>query len=278
MHTEDAVRAALTVAAEHGIRCAAPVVLRDAANVLVHLAPAPVVARVAAATALVRADVAATLARDVDLTGYLAGRGAPVVPPSAELPPGPHVRADRVLTFWRYVEHVPAHIHRPDEVGPLLAALHAELRGYPGALPTEPPLYAAATLAHLGRPDLAWLAEDADRVLADLAAVAGPAVPLHGDAHPGNLLATPDGPLWTDFEDAWRGPAAWDLACLVHSRRFDGAAAVAATKVATAPGELAACLTARRLQGVLWQLLRAEQVPDRQPEADRGLAEWFAGR
>src|SRR2546423_1704971 len=29
---------------------------------------------------------------------------------------------------------------------------------------------------------------------------------LHGDAHPGNLLSTPDGLVWNDFEDAWRGP------------------------------------------------------------------------
>lgn len=37
---------------------------------------------------------------------------------------------------------------------------------------------------------------------------------LHGDAHPGNLLPTVDGLLWTDFEDVSRGPLDWDLATL----------------------------------------------------------------
>ncbi|MDQ3822367.1 MAG: aminoglycoside phosphotransferase family protein, partial [Actinomycetota bacterium] len=39
--------------------------------------------------------------------------------------------------------------------------------------------------------------------------------PLHGDAHFRNVLWSPDGPLWSDLENACRGPVEYDLAALV---------------------------------------------------------------
>jgi thiamine kinase-like enzyme len=50
-----------------------------------------------------------------------------------------------------------------------------------------------------------------------------PFQPLHGDAHPGNLLNTTLGLLWTDWEDTFRGPVEWDLASIIwNSRILDG--------------------------------------------------------
>ena len=37
---------------------------------------------------------------------------------------------------------------------------------------------------------------------------------LHGDAHPGNVIVGPEGPLWLDFEEVCRGSAAWDYATI----------------------------------------------------------------
>ena len=37
--------------------------------------------------------------------------------------------------------------------------------------------------------------------------------PLHGDAHRWNLLHTPSGPLWSDFENVCLGPRELDIAC-----------------------------------------------------------------
>lgn len=51
-----AARAAVSVAARLGVACAEPAVLADGANVIVHLSPSPVVAKVAASTPAVRAD------------------------------------------------------------------------------------------------------------------------------------------------------------------------------------------------------------------------------
>ena len=41
-----------------------------------------------------------------------------------------------------------------------------------------------------------------------------PTQTLHGDAHPGNLIATRNGLVWIDFEDVCLGPLEWDLASI----------------------------------------------------------------
>ncbi|HJZ38019.1 MAG TPA: aminoglycoside phosphotransferase family protein, partial [Solirubrobacterales bacterium] len=46
---------------------------------------------------------------------------------------------------------------------------------------------------------------------------------LHGDASIGNLLRTPDGLLWNDFEDTFRGPVEWDVSGYLISLGWRGA-------------------------------------------------------
>lgn len=71
--TQTRADAAVKVAASLGIHSRDPVVLADGANVVVHLRPAPVVAKVAASTTAVRA-AAAWLQRELDVTRFLVGR------------------------------------------------------------------------------------------------------------------------------------------------------------------------------------------------------------
>src|SRR3712207_2885002 len=102
-----ALRAAVEVAEEAGLRFDQPVVLHEGSSLLVHLRPAPVVARVALLTAAVRAGEA-WYAREVAVARHLADAGAPVVAPSDELPAGPHAHGGCTLTFWEYAEAVDA--------------------------------------------------------------------------------------------------------------------------------------------------------------------------
>lgn len=44
---------------------------------------------------------------------------------------------------------------------------------------------------------------------------------LHGDCHPGNVLWTPDGPHFVDFDDCRMGPAVQDLWMLLSGERSD---------------------------------------------------------
>jgi hypothetical protein len=281
-----AVGAAVTVAAEHGLRCSEPVVLSDSSNVVVHLAPSPVVARVATTTGLVRSNVAATMAKDLALADYLAGQGAAVVAPSPELPTGPHTSGGYPVTFWTCVEHEQDHTFRPEEVGPLLAELHHHLRDFPGDLPDAPPLDVPLIVEHLRESltaeglltedDLAGMLAAHERVQRAIAATGDERLPLHGDAHPANLLFTTQGPMWTDFEDAWRGPIEWDLVCLATTGRLDGRAAVATYPDAPDDAALAPYLEGRLLQGLAWSFVYQHHFPsdERRSHALNRLARW----
>ncbi|MDX8145945.1 phosphotransferase [Lentzea sp. BCCO 10_0061] len=254
------VRAAVSLAALHGVTCTDPVVLKDGSNVIVHLRPAPVVARIAARTALVRPAVADHFARDLSISAFLASRGVPVVTPSEELPAGPHTRDGFVFSFSTHVPHDPdAELTRP-EVLKLLPDLHAELRLYEGSLPSRGPVddvdNTLAYLERIGVPELRSFHARRDELLDSWNEHFNDVQPLHGDSHYGNLLMTPSGPVWNDFEDTWRGPIAWDLACLAGARGKEAAQrAVDVYGGGAASSDVEFHLEMRILFGTLWGLL-----------------------
>ncbi|WP_189222352.1 phosphotransferase [Saccharothrix coeruleofusca] len=220
-----ALRRVLVLARELGLPTGDPVVVKDGSNLLVHLRPAPVVARAATTTAAVRGPrVADHFRRAIAVSGHLAARGVPVVGDPADAPPGPHLVEGVVVAFAAFVAHDPDWRPDPASFATLLAELHAELRDYPGPLPARGPLDDVdAALALLGGPP--ELVARRDELVARWPEL--PVQPLHGDAHAGNLLGTARGPVWNDFEDTWRGPVAWDVATAARSRLLDRAAVVA---------------------------------------------------
>lgn len=131
--SQRALRAAVEVAEQAGLRFDRPVVLGDRSNLLVRLEPAPVVARVATTTATVRAGDA-WLAREVAVAGYLARLGAPVVAPSTLAPPGPHRHDGHLLTFWEYAEELDAPLDAR-RAGRGLHECHEALADFDGDLP-----------------------------------------------------------------------------------------------------------------------------------------------
>lgn len=276
-----AVAAAVAVATAHGLRVDEPRVVRDLSNVLVHLAPAPVVARVATSTGAARPGGAlAWLAREVELAAFLAARRAAVVCPADLLPPGPHVEDGLAITFWPLVEHDGVLRPGPAEAGEALRGLHDALAGYPGALPGLPALF-EETESVLARAPLAGrLAMRLLDVLAAsreaIEAAALPVRPLHGDAHAGNLLRTPAGLLWTDLEDTLAGPVEWDLACLVASGGRDEA--LWAYGAGDAGGRLQPFVEARLVQVAAWTAFMAEQHPQLRERARERLERWGDAR
>jgi Ser/Thr protein kinase RdoA (MazF antagonist) len=284
MSTPDsAVRAAVSAAAALGIHSAEPAVLADAANVIVHLRPAPVVAKVAASTAVVRADAAAWLQRELDLAGFLAREGAPVLAPSPDAPAIVHRAEGHVMSFWRYLP--PSGSDRPDEatIGSMLRDLHAVLRRYPQPMPELAPLddipaFLAEPRAMLAPDDTAALSEAFARLSAQLAAeidgTSSQNQVLHGDAGPANLMTTGAGWAWHDFEDTCSGPIAWDLAAPTTSRRLDAARVLAAYADPVDQRQLSVCQQLRRLHLTIWYALYAERLPEQRERAARLLATW----
>jgi len=213
--TDRALQAALTVAKQHGLPTRNARILRDLTNVLVHLAPAPVVARVPLTLARLRPR--AWFAREIELVTFLASAGAPVAPPSGSVDPGPHRQADLFVSFWDHMDHDEGRFD-PVAAGRVLRELHRAIERYPGKLPSFDRLGEVSRLLATLQPSSLVFERELD-ALRELSARLFPAPkwpsrPLHGDAHFRNILWTSEGPVWNDFENACRGPVAYDLACL----------------------------------------------------------------
>ncbi len=207
--SESAVRAAVEVAAEHGLQSDEPVVLRDAWHVLVHLRPLPIVARVSSGLPYPDGPPEDDVIRELAVASHAVRAGAPVVPPSDLLDPGPHRHGGHVVAFWRYVG-------QPREVEPVAAgeglrAIHESLADYEGELATLHTDDLGAITDRLEpSADVEFLRE------LGLRQPGGSAQAIHGDAHLANCMP---GPLWHDFETACRGPRELDLAALALSAR-----------------------------------------------------------
>lgn len=193
---------AASVARRLGLAFDAPAVIGQGMNVLVHLRPAPVVARVTRLAHLVRAPDA--LAGGVALARTLGTRA---VPPSDLLDPGPHVDGGRYVRFWTYR---PGDGASPSEAGAALRAFHESAARYRGPLRSFDPRPEALRIADLVGGEPAEILRDAAGRLTPPAA---PQQAIHGDAHFENVLA---GGIWQDFDEACFGPREWDLACMIH--------------------------------------------------------------
>lgn len=278
-----AVKAAVAVARAHGLRVDEPVVLASLYAVRVHLRPAPVVARVPTLTARVRSAIEPWLARELAIVNYLVSRGAPVVPPSSALPPGPHGHDGLAMTFWQYVEPDASRTVTAAETGRMLGELHAVLREYPGELPLlAPPLEdIPACLAMLDTDnvnaiddaDVAMLRAAHDRIAPRLRALSGPLQPVHGDAHTGNIIPTAQGLLWNDFEDISLGPIAWDLTSLAMC----GEDALSEYPGTADPATMELCQEARMLQLTCW-LAALPPVLDEQDAYWKNMQDYWRAR
>jgi Phosphotransferase enzyme family len=256
--SERAWRAALAVARAHGLPTRGARVVRDVTNVLVHLAPAPVVARVP--VTLVRLRGLDWVEQHVRLADFLARAGAPVAALAADVAPGPHAYDGLHVTFWAYVDHDPARFD-PVAAGRSLRVLHAALAGWCEPLPTCDRLGEVGRLLGSLRPSALVSAEELDQLRKLRARLAPlPGRPVHGDAHFGNVLWSPAGPLWTDLENACAGPVEWDLACLAW-RGDPGTDEALVAYGAYDEARLRAVMPALSLFLAAWTVALVERVP-----------------
>jgi hypothetical protein len=282
-----ALRAARAVVDAYDLPCEDAVVLAGGSNVLVHMKPTPVVARVMTATAVLHDDVESWLLREVTVGAFLAKRGLAVAP-TRLLPPGPHQRDGLWMTVWDYVPHDSRGIlPRPSELGHSLRELHAALAEFPGEL--EPLLGIREWLGRLldELQPAPWLSSiDIESLRASLFELtprvfdsSQPAQPVHGDAGIGNLLRTDKGLLWNDLEDVCTGPVAWDVAGLVVSARARGQTDAFIEEVLDAYGgphvdELSDFIAADELYATIWQSYDAQRRPQAEGRAAARVARW----
>ncbi|GAA2061009.1 MULTISPECIES: phosphotransferase family protein [Streptomyces] len=212
-HARRARAAALSIAASLGLPAAEAIVLHDSNKLTLRLLPCDVLARVAPEAE----QVAHT---EVELAQQLTAAGAPVAALDPRVPPRVYERDGWVVTFWTYYAPTAGTGVPPAGYARALERLHAGLRTLDVPAPhwTE---RVGRALHLLDDHDLTPALADRDRdlltgTLRDLSrairAHGAPVQPLHGEPHPGNLLATRGGPLFIDLETVCTGPVEFDLA------------------------------------------------------------------
>ncbi|HEV2591471.1 MAG TPA: phosphotransferase [Gaiellaceae bacterium] len=198
--------AALAAAREAGFPVDDPEVISGAANVFVHLRPAPVVARV---TVLLDRGPAA-LEAELAFARAAVEHGAPVVPPA-------HDGVFGKVTFWQHVEHRRSDRGDGSAIGRSLRTLHEAVADL------DVPLVRFDRLDEAERVASSQLMLDAITFARErLAEIELVERPIHGDAHARNVFITDEGPLWADLENVCRGPLEYDLACLEWRKRIHG--------------------------------------------------------
>jgi hypothetical protein len=166
-------------------------------------------------------ESAACLERECEICRQLAERGAPVTQPTVTPDPGPHRFGSDLVTFWQYVEVFDQKVDLA-EAAIALQHVHEALRHCTVDLPHYWQTVDLACRELQSEAGRRFLAPGDHRFLTDLH---GHLVhlkdlprellmPLHGACHLGNVINTPRGCLWLDFDTVCRGPVEWDLSCV----------------------------------------------------------------
>ena len=205
--------AATSIASSLGLTVDDAIVLQDSNKLTLRLLPCDVLARVA--------PVEHHVARfEIEIAQRLAESGSPVAALEPRVEPRVYERDGFAVTLWTYYEPAASREVSPADYASALERLHAGMRRLDIPAPhfTDRVEQAQQLVASRDRtPALA----DADRellsdTLSSLRRVIGDRDAaeqlLHGEPHPGNVLATKDGLLFIDLETCCRGPVEFDLA------------------------------------------------------------------
>lgn len=220
-----AIDAAISVAEMLDLRVDDVTVLHNSNRLTLRLRPCSVLARVAHSGQ----EVAQF---EVELAQRLAEVGCPTGTLETRVDPLVHLADGLAVTLWTYYEPVSPRVVTPADYSRALQRLHVGMRRLDVWSPSFTDRVAEAE-ALLASPDLTPELANADREL--LRFTLGSLRPaigdrgvlqqlLHGEPHPGNVLATKDGPLFIDLETCCRGPVEFDLAHVPEavSRNYPG--------------------------------------------------------
>ncbi len=217
-----ACRAAVAVAEQLGLTVDDPVLVQETNNTVIWLSPHPVIAKVGT-----HPGSGERLVREHAIASELAERGAPVASPLLGATPVREAETGFVVTLWCRLDHNPSEPVSGQAVGASLRELHDALSACSVELPNfqvdleraRRALSDMGRVAALDPAARAFLRSAFDDLLLTLDDWTLTKCPLHGEPHDGNLLITPSGVRWIDFESVCRGPLEWDLAFLSEDAR-----------------------------------------------------------
>jgi aminoglycoside phosphotransferase (APT) family kinase protein len=195
--------------------------LKFTANAVFRLKTAPVVVRIAGSTALRH-----RAAKVVQVAGWLAEHDVPAVRLLPTLDQPVYV-GDYLATVW---QAVPSGGRRPSsrDLAVLLRMMHALPKpafDLPAWQPLDDVRRRLGDAEELDPADRRFIEDRCAELAQRLAALEYPLTEsvVHGDAHLGNLIHSPAGPVLCDFDSTCIGPPEWDLTPIpVGLRRFGG--------------------------------------------------------
>jgi hypothetical protein len=202
-----AVAAGRSTASGLGLTVDDAIVLNDSNRIALRLLPCDVLARVA--------HDSRQAAFEVELAQRLADTGSPAGALDPRVEPRVYERDGFAVTLWTYYE--PLGDLAPADYANALERLHAGMRNIAIESPhftdriaeAEQIVASTPALADADRELLVNTLRSRRRAILDRGAVEQR---LHGEPHPGNVLATLHGPMFIDLETCCRGPVEFDLA------------------------------------------------------------------
>jgi Ser/Thr protein kinase RdoA (MazF antagonist) len=258
-----ALAAARSTVTSLGLTANDATVLSNSNRVVLRLLPCDAVARVAPV-----AHQNAVF--EVELAQRLVEAGGPLAALDPRVAPRVHERDGFVVTLWTYYEPMTSRKVSAADDADALERLHGGMRAVDVDSPHVTDRVDEA-MRLVGSRDLSPELGNADReLLGDtlssrrrVVVERGGEQLLHGEPHPGNLLATKDGLLFVDLETCCRGPVEFDLAHAPDE--------VSAHYPGLDSDVLRACRILMLAMIISWRFERDDQLPD----GRRRAAEWL---
>ncbi|MEC0232321.1 phosphotransferase [Paenibacillus alba] len=216
------------MAEKTGLADITPNVLSSGGNLIIHLAPYPIVARAATVISNEKDTEYAykILDRELSVARHLQDKGIPVLLPTELIDAGPCDVGGTWMTFWKYVPSTPLQPLSPSEAVEMVNRLSIAMKDCSEELPMlgvwERTCQSAVKLKSHTDQRVQALLDVFLRVDEQMRLEPSRLMPCHGDAHARNLIPSTEGWLWTDFEDVSWMPAYWDLASFVGNLALFG--------------------------------------------------------
>jgi aminoglycoside phosphotransferase (APT) family kinase protein len=208
-----ATAAATSLAGALGLQVNETVMIQNSNKLALHLLPCDVFARIA----VIGQEVAAL---EVEMARGLAAIGGPVALLDPRVEPRAYQVDGFVVTFWTYYAPAVRDRDSPADYADALQRLHAGMRSVAIEAPHFTERIAEAEGLVTNRDDTPALDERDRLLLLSTLHSADQAIRLrgtteqllHGEPHPGNLVNTPGGLVFIDFETCCVGPIEFDVA------------------------------------------------------------------
>ncbi|GMK37605.1 hypothetical protein PCCS19_06590 [Paenibacillus sp. CCS19] len=217
----------LLIAEKNGLTEITPIELSNGVNTIIHLAPHPIVARIAAISSKEDSEYAyKILDREIHVARHLQSKGIPTLLPSELADAGPYDVGGTWMTLWRYIPPTQLDLPSPREAVGMVNELSIAMKDFTGDLPVlgvwERTYQSAIKLKSNSDERIQALLSVFQKVNEQIRIEPSLLIPCHGDAHARNLLPSPEGWIWSDFEDVSLMPAYWDLASFVGNHALFG--------------------------------------------------------